>query len=47
MLGMQVYRICIDFVVSFDRLCRLSLVSRVLVSPESKMPKAFQALLLC
>ncbi len=44
MLGIYVYRTFIDFVVSFDRICRLSLVSRVLVSPEWNVPKAFQAL---
>ncbi len=41
MLGMLVYRTYIDFIVSVDRICCLSLVSRVLVSPELNMPKAF------
>ncbi len=39
------FRRRIDFVVNFDHICRLSLVSRVLVSLESNVPRAFQALL--
>ncbi len=41
MLGMLVYRTCVDFIVSVDRIGCLSLVSRVLVSQELNMPRAF------
>ncbi len=44
MLGMQADRICINFIVSVDRICWLSLGSHALFPRELNMPKAFQNL---